>query len=71
MENNRPLLIVILLISLCCLSYLIYQTDQKREVKQDQIELSNIKYGLFNVDEWKKILTNLLTKKIEEFELKG
>ena len=72
MENSRPLLIVVLLISLSCLSFLIYQTDnQKREVKEDLIELSNIKYGLFNVDEWKKILTNIIAKKIEEFELKG
>lgn len=72
MENSRPLLIVVLLISLSCLSFLIYQTDnQKREIKEDLIELSNIKYGLFNVDEWKKILTNIIAKKIEEFELKG
>jgi hypothetical protein len=72
LENSRPLLIVVLLISLSCLSFLIYQTDnQKREVKEDLIELSNIKYGLFNVDEWKKILTNIIAKKIEEFELKG
>jgi hypothetical protein len=70
LANSRPLLIVVLLISLSCLSFLIYQTDnQKREVKEDLIELSNIKYGLFNVDEWKKILTNIIAKKIEEFEV--
>lgn len=70
MENNRPLLLIVLLISLSCLSFLVYQTDhQKREVKEDLIELSNIKYGLFNVDEWKKIMVNVLTKKIDEFEL--
>ncbi len=72
MKNSRPILIVILLISIACLSFLIYQTNsEKREIKEDLIELSNIKYGLFNVDEWKKILADILTKKIEEFELKG
>ncbi len=72
MKNSRPILIVILLISIACLSFLIYQTNsEKREIKEDLIELSNIKYGLFNVDEWKKILSDILTKKIEEFELKG
>ena len=72
MKNSRPLLIIILLIGLGCLSFLIYQTNnQKREIKEDLIEISNIKYGLFNVDEWKKILTNILAKKIEEFQLKG
>ncbi len=71
MENSRPLLILVLLISLSYLSFLIYKTDcQKREIKEDLIELSNIKYGLFNVDEWNKILTNILEKKIEEFQLR-
>ena len=59
----------------CCLSvisFLIYTTDnQKRSLKEDLVELNNIKYGLFNVDEWKKILTQVLAKKIEEFELNG
>ena len=72
MKNSRPLLIIILLIGLGCLSILINQTNnQQREIKEDLIEISNIKYGLFNVDEWKKILTNILAKKIEEFQLKG
>lgn len=72
MQNSRTILIILILISLSCLSFLIYQTDsQKREIKEDLIEISNIKYGLFNVDEWKKILTEILAKKIEEFQLKG
>lgn len=72
MKNSRPLLIVVLLISLSCLLFPIYQIDsQKREIKEDLIEISNIKYGLFNVDEWKKTLTNILVKKIEEFQLEG
>ncbi len=54
------------------LSFLINQTDnKKRKIKEDRIEISNIKYGLFNVDEWKKILVDILTKKIEEFEVTG
>jgi hypothetical protein len=49
-----------------------YKTDnEKREIKEDLIELSNIKYGLFNADEWKKILANIISKKINEFELAG
>lgn len=39
---------------------------QRRAIKEDLVELSNIKYGLFNVDEWKKILSSILSKKIEE-----
>ncbi|MEO5581428.1 MAG: hypothetical protein ABIR66_01945, partial [Saprospiraceae bacterium] len=70
MENRRSVLIVILLISITCLSFFIYKWDnEKREIKEDLIELSNIKYGLFNVDEWKKILADIITKKIDEFEI--
>ncbi|MCD4735042.1 MAG: paraquat-inducible protein A [Bacteroidales bacterium] len=41
----------------------------KREIKKDLVELSNIKYGLFNVDRWKIILADILTKKIESFNI--
>lgn len=61
--------LVMLNISIAILSVFISQVNnQKRAVKEDLIELSNIKYGLFNVDEWKRILADLLTKKIEEFK---
>jgi len=72
LKKIRPILIVLLIIGTICLSLLIYQSKRKkREIKEDLIELSNIKYGLFNVDEWKNIATTIITKKIEEFELKG
>lgn len=35
-------------------------------VKEDLVELSKIKYGLFSVDEWKQILSQIISKKIEE-----
>lgn len=63
-------MLVFTLICLCSIGILVLWTDsQKRELKEDLVELSNIKYGLFNVDEWKIILSDLLTKKIEEFEI--
>jgi hypothetical protein len=59
-----------LLIGLLALSAEIYKTEKnKLKLKSDLIELSNIKYGLFNVDEWKNIITDILNKKVEEFEL--
>jgi hypothetical protein len=39
--------------------------DQKR----DRIELHHVKYGLFNVDEWKIILADIISKKINEVEV--
>ena len=72
MKLLRHIFLSVMLICIGGLSVIIYQTDaEKRIYKEDLIEISNIKYGLFNVDEWKKVLATLLAKKIEEFELKG
>ncbi len=40
-------------------------------MKEDLIELSKIKYGLFSVDEWKQILASIITKKVGEFNFEG
>ena len=43
--------------------------NAKRAIKQDQIEVHHIKYGLFNVDEWKEIIADIVTKKVNAFEV--
>lgn len=45
--------------------------QQRRTIKEDLIELSNSQYGLFNVDQWKDIITNVLSKKVEEIDFTG
>lgn len=40
---------------------------EKRVLKEDLIELSKVKYGIFNADQWKMILETVMSKKIEEF----
>ena len=53
-------------------SYKSYESENsKRDLKYDIIELSDIKYGMFNVDEWKKQFANIITKKISELKLTG
>ena len=37
-------------------------------MKEDLVELSKVKYGIFSVDEWKSIIEEVITKKIEEFD---
>jgi len=70
LKNNRQLALgAVLTILLFIGGVMFYTNSQKRAIKEDLIELSNIKYGLFNVDEWKDILAEILTKKIKEFEL--
>lgn len=69
----RGLIVTILLLTgIVYLSIAVYTIEtEKRKIKEDLIELSKIKYGLFSVDEWKRILAEIITKKIEEFNLQG
>jgi hypothetical protein len=63
---------VILLATAAFLSLKLYKVEnQKRVLKEDLIELSKVKYGLFSVDEWKEILSRIISKKIEELNLQG
>lgn len=69
----------LLKITLCLLfiftsisSYNLYNLENfKRSLKKDLIELSDIKYGLFNVDKWKDQLATIIINRLEELNLKG
>ena len=48
----------------------IYQVESRlNTLRADAIEVANVKYGLFNVDEWKTILADIITEKINDFEI--
>lgn len=57
-----------LIMVFCCIR-IVGLENRKADLKRDRIELNHIKYGLFNVDEWKKVVAEILTKKIREFEI--
>jgi len=70
MKILRHVVLVLILISSGYVAFKTYEQEQiKIQLKQDLIELSKIKYGLFNVDEWKLILAKIMTEKIEDFNL--
>jgi hypothetical protein len=70
--NLRLLFGVLIFLLLLWLSFTLYSIEEERRpLKEDLIELSKVKYGLFNVDEWKAILSGIISKKIEEFDLQG
>jgi hypothetical protein len=70
MKNFRLFALVLILLTSGYVAFKTYEQEQQKvELKQDLLELSKIKYGLFNVDEWKLILADIMTKKIEEFDL--
>jgi hypothetical protein len=67
--KRSTIYIALFLASVIFLCSRIFELEHERRVmKEDLIELSKIKYGLFNVDEWKKILAGIISKKIGEFD---
>ncbi len=72
MEKSKLPILTMLLIAILFVSFNVYNKEQKkRMMKEDLIELSKIKYGLFSVDEWKQILASIISKKVEEFNFEG
>lgn len=71
MQIRIAVLSLLSFILIFSLLQLFYQEQERRAIKEDLIELSNSKYGLFNVDEWKDILTEVLSKKVEEIDFTG
>jgi hypothetical protein len=70
--KTNALLLSMLLGGIVFLSVEVFLLEtKKRELKEDLIELSKVKYGLFNVDEWKNVLATVITKKIDDFNLTG
>ncbi|MEM6719753.1 MAG: paraquat-inducible protein A [Bacteroidota bacterium] len=74
MRNNliTNSILIVLLITISFAAFQTYQLEtKKRALKVDIIELSDIKYGMFNVDAWEEQFANIITKKLAELELSG
>lgn len=51
-------------------SFFIYRIEsEKRVLQAELIELSKVKYGIFSVDEWEAELSEIIVKRLNEFEL--
>ncbi|MGH1384974.1 paraquat-inducible protein A [Kordia sp.] len=65
-------ILFLLLIAISVASYTTYTLETKKRVlKTDVIELSDIRYGMFNVDAWEKQFAIIITKKLQSLELTG
>ena len=65
-------ILLVLLITISFVAYTSYTLEtEKRAFKEDAIELSDIRYGMFNVDAWEEQFAKIITKKLEELELSG
>ena len=68
----RSLIALSALIASIVLGAMIYQSEtRKRAMKEDLIELRKVKYGMFNVDEWRRIFSDLIRKKVDELNVQG
>ena len=70
MKKYRTISLYVLFALTAFLMVKIYQGENRlNTIKADAIEVANVKYGLFNVDEWKSILADIITEKINDFEV--
>lgn len=71
MKKYRVTLLITVLFGVLYASVAIFTIEtQKRALEVDLIELSKVKYGLFSVDEWEDILSDIITRRINDFDLK-
>ncbi|QHI38332.1 hypothetical protein IMCC3317_37230 [Kordia antarctica] len=70
--NIKNIIVIVLLIIISISAVITYRIEiEKRILQADVIELSDIKYGMFNVDVWMEQFSKILTKKVEELNLVG
>jgi hypothetical protein len=70
--KHLKIYILFFLVGIILLCFKVYTFEhERRSMKEDLIELSKVKYGLFSVDEWRKILASIITKKVEELDFSG
>ncbi len=72
MKALRLIILALLIGTSVFFSYQIYQQEKLHQVqKADLVELSDIKYGLFNVDEWKDLFAEVIAEKMVDFNLEN
>ena len=70
MKVLRIFILSICLALLFFASLEVYHGEQaKRKLSESLVELSDIKYGMFNVDTWSELLADIVAKKVQSFDL--
>lgn len=64
------LTVLLLMISITTIFSYTIETH-KQMLTEDTIELSDIKYGMFNIDAWEEQFAEIITKKLKELKLTG
>ncbi|MEQ6124897.1 paraquat-inducible protein A [Pseudotenacibaculum sp. MALMAid0570] len=70
MKALRLIFLTALLAVSAFFGYKTYQQEKQNQTYHDHlVELQDIKYGLFNVDEWKEVFAGLIAKKMDDFNI--
>lgn len=70
MKYFRLISLAVILAASSFIGFKIYQQEKQNQTLQDhKVELLDIKYGLFNVDEWKFVFSDLIAKKMNDFNI--
>ncbi len=70
MKYFRLISLAVILAASSFIGLKIYQQEKQNQTLQDhKVELLDIKYGLFNVDEWKFVFSDLIAKKMNDFNI--
>lgn len=71
-SNLSNIFLVTLLVIISATAFFTYQLETKKRIlTEDKIELSDIKYGMFNIDAWEEQFAEIVTKKLKELKLSG
>lgn len=69
MKSIQSFVIAVLLIVSGFSAYKISESEKKQQIlKADIIELADVEYGLLNVDNWEKLLADIIATKLQDFE---
>ena len=69
MNQLKPLIFSLLLIIAVFSGFKMHKSEQVlQQYKTDMIELSNVSYGILNVDVWENLLADIIVIKLEDFE---
>lgn len=69
MKSIQSFIIAVLLIVSGFSAYKISESEKKQQIlKADIIELADVEYGLLNVDNWEKLLADIIATKLQDFE---
>ncbi len=71
-KNIRTYLAVFLSLFICYFTFqLMIESKKRQEIVSANAEIKNVKYGLLSIHAWKKEISDILAKKVKEFEITG